>query len=196
MKNILITVFLLTCSQLVSASLINFEDTAPTNWYQHSIQSGEFQFDKNSGWMGVNDYGSWLPQGAFNATQDMDMGYGSFDMYQQSGETFNLNALDAGLSWYNYDEFDQLTITGYQSNGNIISTNLTLSHSYQNFTLDYFIDLDFISFSGSAIDTGYIVIDNLDVSQANVPEPMILPLFSIGLLGLIMSRRRRNRTCT
>jgi len=196
MKNFVSAGILLLCSQIVTAGIINFEDTAPTNWYQPVIQSGGFQFDKNDGWMGVNDYSSWLPVGAFNATMDLDMGYGTFDMYQLSGESFDLHALDAGLSWYNYDEFDSLTITGYQSSGNIISTDLMLSHSYQSYTLDHFVDLEFITFSGNALNYGYAVIDNLDVSVASVPEPMMLPLFTIGFMGIMLSLRRRKSTCT
>lgn len=192
-KKLFYGALLLLFYPLSQAAIIDFEDTPPTGWWQHSIHSNDYNFNKVGGWMGVNNYSSLLPvSGTTNGTQDLEMGYGLFYMDHNSGTPFDFNSLDAGLSWYNYDLEDILTIRGYQAGGNIISIDLTLNHSYQNFILDGFNNLDYVLFTGSAINSGYIAIDHLNVST--VPEPMMLPLMSIGLAGLFLVRRRR--TCT
>ncbi len=194
MKNYLALALLLLTTPFAQAAVIDFEDNNTTNWYQQTIQSQDYNFYKLGGWMGVNHYASWLPSAAFNGTQDLDMGYGLFIMGHNEGKKFDFSALDAGLSWYNYDSFDDLIITGYQLNGDSISASLTLSHSYQNFQLDGFSNLDFVTFSGQAISTGYVAVDNLQVEAVSVPEPGMIPLLSFGLAGLLFARRKR--TCT
>lgn len=207
-KQILIVGFLLFTSPVSWAGLIHpaltqdtvidFEDTGPTGWYTHLIESNDFIFTKFGGWMGVNSYGSWMPTlSSYNGSKDLEMGYGHFFMAHQSWDLFNLKSMDAGLSWYNYADHKDLTLTGIQEeNGlhQLITTDLTLSHDYQNFSLDGFDSLRGVIFSGAALNRGYVAIDNINVSPVSVPEPMMLPLMGIGLVGLMITRRQR--TCT
>ena len=213
MKHLIISSLLLLTSHSAIAGLIDFEDTTDNGWYQQSIQSAGYQFDKNGGWMGANNYSSWLPAGANNDTRDIEMGFGEFTLSRQDGNSFDLMSLDAGLSWYNYDPEDELTITGYSSTGTV-STSFMLSHDYQMLELNGFLDLDYVIFSGNAIDTGYVALDNLLVmpsltasnlppnggspvtAPTSVPEPMMLPLFLAGLLGLFKFTRLSPGTCT
>ncbi len=213
MKYWILSSLLLLSSHSAIAGLIDFADTSDNGWYQQSIQTNDYQFDKNMGWMGTNNYSSWLPAGADNNTQDIEMGFGSFTLSRQDGNSFDLMSLDAGLSWYNYDPEDELTITGFSSSG-IVTTNFMLSHNYQSLVLSGFLDLDYVIFSGNAIDTGYVALDNLLVmpsliasnlppnsgspvaAPTSVPEPMMLPLFLAGLLGLFKFTRLSPGTCT
>jgi hypothetical protein len=213
MKHFVISSLLLLSSHSAIAGLIDFADTTDSGWYQQNIQTSDYQFDKDMGWMGTNSYSSWLPAGADNNTQDIEMGFGSFTLTRQDGNSFDLMSLDAGLSWYNYDLVDELTITGYGNSGTV-TTNFSLTHDYQSFDLNGFLDLDFVTFSGNAIDTGYIALDNLLVmpsltasnlppisgnpvaAPTSVPEPMMLPLFLAGLLGLFKFTRLSPGTCT
>ena len=213
MKHLVLGSLLLFASHSAIAALIDFNDTTDNGWYQQSIQTNEYQFDKDMGWMGVNSYSSWLPSGADNNTQDIEMGYGSFTLSRQDGGRFNLASLDAGLSWYNYDLEDELTITGFGDNG-AVSSSFMLSHDYQMLELNGFLNLDYVVFSGNAIDTGYVALDNLmltpsmsngaissftgtqNAAPTSVPEPMTLPLLLAGLLGLIKFTRLSPGTCT
>ncbi len=213
MKTFISSLILFLSSQVASAAIMDFNSTAYTGWYQSSITSGDYQFTKNGGWMSVNPYSSTNPVGANNSTPDLDMGYGIFTLSRLDSQVFNLNSLDVGLSWYNFNTVDTLTITGHIHGGGTVTSTLSLGHSYENFTLD-FTNLDAITFSGHALDNGYAVIDNLDINPyapgqsltqqpatpvsppANVPEPSILSLFVFGLIGLKLARSKSTSTCT
>lgn len=210
MKAIFISTLLVAFSLNANAGFIDFEDTTDSGWFQSDIQSGDYQFDKNRGWMGVNNYSSWIPVGANNHTRDIEMGFGSFSLSRQDGAAFDLLSLDAGLSWYQWDLEDDLMVTGFLSTGGRVTSTLTLSHDYQSFDLIDFSGLDQVIFGGHATNSGYVALDNLQVNPylgpsqlasplpkvAPVPEPMMLPLFLLGLLGLIKFTRLSPGTCT
>jgi hypothetical protein len=197
MNKFFIVSLLLLISPFSNAALIDFEDTNSSGWYRHSIESNDFIFSKLGGWMGVNQYGSWLPTSSYNGSKDIEMGFGNFLMGHSTLDLFNLDGLDAGLSWYNHQLQRDLTITGFQeSNGefNFIETKLTLDHEYETFSLTGFDSLRLVIFSGQALNSGYIAMDNIQVSAVSVPEPLMLPLISIGLAGLVIARRKRSCT--
>lgn len=214
MKKLFSSLVLLLSSQVATAALIDFEDTIDQGWYQPTINSGDYTFEKQGGWMGANDYSAWLPAGANNHSRDLEMGFGLFTLSRQDNDTFDLQQLDAGLSWYNYDLTDTLTVTGYLNSGGTVSSTLTLNHDYQGFSFTNFVNLDYVTFSGHAIATGYVALDNLSLipttsstpppingslkptPPVNVPEPMILPLFALGLIGLRFARFKSPGTCT
>lgn len=192
MRQFIFGIAMLLTSSMSVAALIDFEDTPTTSWYVNGVQSNGFNFMKAGGYMGVNNYSSWLPSGAYNGTRDLEFGYGSLLMSAIDFGLFSVDSLQAGLSWYNYDDQMEMNVTGYHADNSTVSASLDLTHDYNLFDLVGFNDVYLISFSGAAVNSGYSAIDNINVvDSVSVPEPSFYALFGLGLVGMLISRRRR-----
>jgi len=188
MKKITIATLFLLFSQFTLAASINFDQTSHTNWYRSTIQTEDFIFTKNRGWMGVNNQ-NVVNRNAYNGTTDLEMGYGSFTLAHQSGDLFNLSSIDAAISWYNNSSVDELLLTGFFNNGGSISNLLNITHDYQSYFLTGFNDVSHIIFSGRALSRGYVAIDNLQTTS--VPEPITFHLLLIGIVAIMLNFRNR-----
>ena len=126
---------------------------------------------------------------------------------QQGGGSFDLHSFDMSISWYDDSPIETVTYDAFFFGGGSTSGILTLIQGLQTYNLGL-TGLDHIDIgalpgagcgTGSGFDTarrllpiqcpGYWVMDNVDTS-AKAPEPASLTLMALGLVGLLVVRKR------
>lgn len=63
-------------------------------------------------------------------------------------------------------------------------------NDFQNFIANSsFTNLQSVRFEGIGADDNYFSIDNINLSSSSVPEPSVMMLVGIGLLGFVMRKK-------
>lgn len=184
------------------ATVIDFEsvsvlscDAAPvkTKGYTFSSVGPHCTFGPGDTIVNANNGTNFLIEGAHLSTLSND-----------AGKPFSVLSLDLGISFRNDVSPNWLEVTGFLVGGGIISQTLTLTTSFQTYSLSGFENLTAFTFSGLQIpgslgELGYIAIDNLNLQEkegpvnGEVPVPASLPLFALGLGALAAIRHRRKQ---
>jgi len=132
-----------------------------------------------------SDFGLFNPSGASPS-----------DLFWNSAGTFDLNSFIIAGAWGN----QTLTIEGYVLGSLLYSTDLAISLSPVTATFDWTgIDqLRIITGSGTIpsipnLGSGWHwALDNMIINEAvSVPEPGSLALLGVGLLGVLLARRKQ-----
>jgi len=113
--------------------------------------------------------------------------------------TFDFLNFDLG-EYSQYNPTSQVTLTGQRNTGETLQTILTLDgifdgiggvNDFQNITLgSNWTDLTSVSFSSEAYSLDNLVMDVKSTIQ-EVPEPQSLVLFSLGLFGMRLLRKKQ-----
>lgn len=126
----------------------------------------------------------------------------------QNGYMFSHSITQTGTLSFNwsFDGSNDACCSGFNVYVNDVLTNLAnnsfVGHSYTNYLLSGAFSAavtagDVFRFqqysSDSCCGASYTTITNFNVEAADVPEPAMLGLFGLGLLGLGAARRRRTR---
>ncbi|OUS26146.1 hypothetical protein A9Q99_19405 [Gammaproteobacteria bacterium 45_16_T64] len=173
---------------MASATVITFEDSAQTSGATPSTQGdvtvSGYYFDSSSDHTHyANNYGGGDSGSTFFGADNYS-GSNTVTMTEENGSIFSLFSLDLG-SWY--EDSSNLSITGYLSNGDSITTDIALGlFSTYELVWTNLTSIVFESTAGSGDQ--YWGVDNINVTTS-VPAPGSLALFAIGLLGLAATRR-------
>lgn len=126
---------------------------------------------------------------AENGTVHMIVSGTTLNVSATSGEAFDLNAFDSGISWYDASSTRDLSITANLFGGGTSVFDFTIDRSFQTFAagLTNLASLDFNLVPGGS----YIAIDNIDFSISEVPVPGTIALLGLGLVALGYRQRRQ-----
>lgn len=169
------------------ATVINFEELpAVAGDWSTPITSQGYKF---SGDTFVN---TWCCSGGVNGADNGSIyliyGFGSMHLQQAGGSAFNLNALDIGISYYNSNANDTVTVTGHLAGGGTVSTTLGVTQNFQPAALNWtnLSSADFTVGNGS----GYIAVDNVNVSPTPEPETYAMMMLGLGAVGAVARRKK------
>ena len=106
------------------------------------------------------------------------------------GGTFAFNSVDVAESTGN-SPGTGLIISGFLSNVLVGTINLGIDGTYDSISGASLGTVDRLEFDGTGGGGGF-VLDNLDVGEASgVPEPSTMLLAGLGLLSVVIARRKR-----
>jgi len=177
------------------ATLVDFEDIPSLSTSRFVIQDKGLTFTGiNMDVLGPEWSGYFVKNGT---TTLMTNHYFSTTVTATSGDLFSLNQLDIALIFIlDQQAQEYASLVGYFSDGSSISTDLLVSaSSYQTFNLTGFENLKSIVVSKRELGNGSLGFDNFDFDVQAVPEPGSLALLGLGLVGLVLARRRK-RVCS
>jgi len=193
LSSIAIALFLLTSASQASAVVITFEGHSNTAYnssitrdgydigivagqsqHFHEITSTNFNLPNNGTGILLNDRDTQL------FVEKNDGGIFTFDSVDVASATNNNPSIG-------------LVIEGFLNN---VSTGVisiaSLGAGYTHSLGDFFGNIDYLLFDGIGGQGGF-VLDNLTLSgpAASVSEPGTIVLFSLGLAGLVLTRRNK-----
>jgi len=172
-----------------SAAIVNFEGMAGGDCVQTQIDAGGLSF--NTGYYQCLRNTATGTQGADNGTDFLINGFSSLTVSATSGNPFDLYGLDLGISFYNGNSSDQVTLTAFLHGGGTSAEVLNVGQSFASYSFNL-TGLDAFSISSPALGGGYVAVDNIDFSQGGgtVPEPESIALVGLALAGLGLTRRK------
>lgn len=131
----------------------------------------------------------------FNGSPYLLAGFGGLAIAAADGSSFVLNGWDLALGWYQSTTPNTVTATFDLAAGGQVTQVLTLhTDSFSSTSLGQAvtrITLTSGNASGNTFASGYVSLDNINVSA--VPEPTSLALLLAGL-GLVGNAARRRRS--
>jgi len=200
--------FLSIISAQVSASIITIDFNDPTkigSYYldgQIAYSSDELNLGTTGAWgaLIISSPPSNYQGGPNNGTPYLQSSMFSSVFIETTGNmTFDFLNFDLG-EYSQYNPTSQVTLTGQRKTGEILQTILTLDgifdgiggvNDFQNITLgSNWTDLTSVSFSSEAYSLDNLVMDVKSTVQ-EVPEPQSLVLFSLGLFGMRLLRKKQ-----
>jgi len=107
------------------------------------------------------------------------------------GDLFDLLSFDFANLTLRGGSGARLQITGYLNGGGSVITDVRLEDFWQTADTTGFVNLTSVDFMALDFPTTDLAFDNLIVEASAVPEPASLILFSLGLLGIGLSRKRK-----
>ena len=159
-----------------NSAVDSFTDTAP-----FAVQGFTFS-TPDSGLIGIWNSTPYQADGTtpatFNGTGYLLAGYGNLVIEATDGSSFLLNGWDLALGWYQSVTPNTVTATFDLAGGGQAITRITLSSG---------------DATGNTFASGYISLDNVNVSA--VPEPASLALM-LGGLALVGAAARRSGRST
>jgi hypothetical protein len=178
--NKLITVLALSVCGSASAAVINFESYSVNDILTAGTDLGGIFFDHD---IQVLDYGQFPPDASGNVAASYDPFAGDFSgEFTSEVTSFSLAVGDNGF------DLDDATLSVFDAGFNLLATDSFLYQAAGSI----------LSVSGAGIkyfsvdQTGLVIFDNLTFDTVSaVPEPSIIALFGLGLVGLGFAGRRQ-----
>ncbi len=178
-------IVLLTCTT-VHAAVIDFDDLTASNFNPIQSNYAGFTWDDyhyvysdatNTGWS----------KGAVSGSNALFNAYGKMTTSSTSGGLFDFTG-----AWFNnWSGTSSITVEGYNSGSLVDSVTMTLGNGYEWLQADI-LGVDQISFVADS-ESSWWLMDDFTVNESAVPEPSLLALFALGMLGFGVSRRKASQ---
>lgn len=123
-----------------------------------------------------------------------------FKLTPLSGDTFSLSSFDAGEAHLTLNYASAIQVIGTLIGGGTVVNTFTLDGindgtgslaDFQTFNLTGFNNLTSVNFQPIAGRGIFFSIDNLNVTTTTIPEPVSVFLIAMGLVGIGLSRRKK-----
>lgn len=191
-KNLMVSCALATLAFAgnAAAALVTFEDVSGANCVQSQVNSGGLSF--NTGfWQCLRNTANNGNGIADNGTKFLNYGFSNLTVTATDGKVFDLMGLDLGISAFNANLNDNVTLTAFMHGGGTTAQVLNIGRSFASYSFNLS-GLDSFSISTTATTRGYVAVDNINFAQAGttVPEPTSIALIGLALFALALSRKR------
>jgi hypothetical protein len=170
------------------------------SWQTYNSITG---WSNNGNKVEIQNNGIWTGAVAADGSKWLELdSYGSYSITSQSiaavaGQTYNVSFAYAGRPDSPTPVDNQMTvnlngtITNYFASNSVTPGPLNWTYGSFSFTAT---GSDFITFKDAGLNDSYgILLDNVSVNVAAVPEPATLGLFGIGLLAMAGAVRARTK---
>jgi len=169
---------------------VTFEDVATGNYGTNSVQSGGFTFNTTY-FQTISNATGFGASNETNYLAYLGLGTNTETFSASSGTPFTLSSIDLG-GWTSFGpNARDITITGTQVGGNLVSfTANVLPSGFTTFDLRTFNFTNLQSVTlGSSGDGYYVAVDNIIATP--VPEPETLAMLLAGTALLVGAVRRQ-----